>query len=170
MTASPDLAALLDSWQLCLRAERKSPQTVKSYSTGVSQYLAWCRDSDLPLVLDRRQLAGFTDYVLDNAQPATARVRQLGVKRFSAWLVEEGEQVTDHLLGVKPPKLDTKVVEPLTETQIKAMLKACAGPDLRDRRDEAILRLMVETGARAGEVAALAVADVDLMAGTAIVR
>ncbi len=163
MTASPDLAALLDSWQLCLRAERKSPQTIKSYSTGVSQYLAWCAENDCQAVLDRRQLARFVDHLFNQgAQPATARVRQLGVRRFSAWLTEEGEIDTDPLLGVKAPALDTKVVEPLTDTQITAMLKACAGRDLRERRDEAIIRFMFETGARAGEVAVIGLADIDL--------
>jgi integrase/recombinase XerD len=44
------------------------------------------------------------------------------------------------------------------------------GPDLRDKRDEAIIRLMVETGARAGEILALQVADVDLAAGTAVIH
>jgi integrase/recombinase XerD len=168
--STPDLAALLPSWQLALRAERKSPQTIKAYATGVEQYLTWCDTNDAQATLDRRQLARFVDDVLSRAQPATARVRQLAVRRFSAWLVEEGELDTDPLLGVKAPKLDTKVVEPLTEAQLKAMLKACAGSDLRDRRDEAMLRLMVETGARAGEVAALGLVDVDLMAGTAVVR
>ena len=41
---------------------------------------------------------------------------------------------------------------------------------MRDRRDEAIVRFMFETGTRAGEVVALAVEDVDLAAGRAIVR
>src|SRR3546814_14518368 len=40
--------------------------------------------------------------------------------------------------------------------------KACGGKEFRDRRDEALVRLMIETGARAGEVVAMAVADVDL--------
>jgi integrase/recombinase XerD len=153
-----------------LRAERKSPATIDSYLTGARQYLDWCRASGLPLILDRRQVAGFTDYVLDRAQPATARNRQLAVKRFSAWLAEEGELPSDPLLGVKPPKLDAKVVEPLTDDQIRGMVKACAGPTMRDRRDEAVLRLMAETGVRAGECASLALADVDLLAGTAVVR
>ena len=38
------------------------------------------------------------------------------------------------------------------------------------RRDEAILRLMLETGARAGEIAALERDDIDAAAGTAIIR
>src|SRR3954449_4385209 len=169
--SQPNLAVLLDSWELSLRAERKSPATVKAYTTGVHQYLAWCTETDSPAVLDRRQVARFVDSLLTRGvQPATARARQLGIRRFSAWLEEEGELDADPLLGIKAPKLDTKVIEPLTEAQIKAMLKACAGKDLRDRRDEAILRLMVETGARAGEVAALELADVDLREGVAIVR
>lgn len=168
---SLDLAELLPSWELALRAERKSPQTVKAYGDGVRAYLRWCATAGCPAVLERRQVAGFVDALLTaGAQPATARSRQLGVRRFSAWLAEEGEQATDPLLGIKAPKLDSKVSEPLTDLQIRALLKACAGRDLRERRDEAILRFMIETGCRAGEVVALEVADVDLAAGTAVVR
>ncbi len=84
MLTAPDLAALLPSWELALRAERKSPQTIKSYAEGVRQYLRWCSDNDRPLVLDRHQLAGFVDSVLTaGLQPATARSRQLGVRRWS---------------------------------------------------------------------------------------
>lgn len=166
-----DLAELLPSWELALRAERKSPQTVKAYGDGVRAYLRWCATAGRPALLERRQVAGFVDALLTaGAQPATARSRQLGVRRFSAWLAEEGEQDSDPLLGIKAPKLDSKVSEPLTAAQIRALLKACAGRDLRERRDEAILRLMIETGCRAGEVVALAVDDVDLAAGTAVVR
>jgi hypothetical protein len=34
-----DLAALLPSWELHLRAERKSPETVRSYGDGVRRCL-----------------------------------------------------------------------------------------------------------------------------------
>lgn len=166
-----NLPSLLGSWELSLRAERKSPQTVKSYGDGVRAYLRWCTANDRPVVLDRRQLAEFVDHLLSTgSQPSTARSRQLGVRRFSSWLAEEREIDVDPLLGVKAPKLDDKVTEPLTDVQLKALIKACAGRELRDRRDESLIRFMFETGARAGEVAALGVADVDLAAGSAIVR
>ena len=94
------------------------------------------------------------------------------MRRFSAWLTEEGEQAADPLLGLKSPKLDQPVTEPLSDDQLRAMLQACRGPDLRDKRDEAILRLMFTTGARAGEVVALQVSDVNLRSvpPTAIIR
>jgi site-specific recombinase XerD len=162
---------LLASWELALRAERKSPATVKSYGDGVRRFLTWCADEDRPAVLDRASVTAFVAGMLDGgAEPATARSRHLALRRFSAWLVAEGEAPADALLGLRSPKLDSKVVEPLSESDLKALLKACAGTDLRDRRDEALVRFMVETGARAGEVAALDVTDVDLAAGVAIVR
>jgi integrase len=92
------------------------------------------------------------------------------LRRFSAWLLEEGESDADHLLGLKAPRPDAKVVEPLSPEQIEALVVACAGRELRDRRDEALVRLVIETGARAGEVVALSTEDVDLPAGTATVR
>ena len=173
MANTPDLADLLGSWELHLRAERKSPQTVKSYGDGVRAYITWCETNDKPAVIDRRQLREFIDGLLTSgAKPATAVNRHLALRRFSGWLTDEGEQATDPLLGLKSPKLDNPVTEPLTDEQLRAMIKACRGPDLRDKRDEAILRLMFTTGARAGEVVALQVTDLDLRSdpATAIIR
>ena len=169
--SSPDLVALLPSWELALRAERKSPQTIKSYGDGVRRFLAWCAENGRPARLDKPTVTAFVaDLLGDGAEPATARARHLSLRRFSAWLTDEGETDADLLLGAKAPRLDVKVVDPLSEAQLKALLAACAGRDLRDRRDEALIRFMVETGARAGETVALAVPDVDLQAGTAVVR
>ncbi len=166
-----DFAALLPSWELSLRAERKAPATVKSYTAGVHRLLGWCAETSIPPVLDKRTVNGFIAALLDaGAEPATARSRQLGIRRFSAWLAEEHEIPADLLIGIKAPKLDTKIVEPLTEANLKAMLKACAGTTYPDRRDDALIRFMVETGTRAGEVVALQMADVDLHNRTAIIR
>ncbi|WP_369047173.1 tyrosine-type recombinase/integrase [Sinomonas sp. P10A9] len=168
---SPDPGSLLPSWLLALRAERKSPATLKSYGDGVRSFLSWCAQEGRPALLDRATVNGFTASLLDDGrEPSTVRSRQLAVRRFSAWLVEEGEAEADLLLGIRAPKLDVKVVEPLSDAELKALVKACAGTDLRDRRDEAIVRFMAETGTRAGECATLLLADVDLVHGTAIVR
>jgi integrase/recombinase XerD len=174
---APDLTALMGSWVLSLRADRKSPQTVKAYSDGVRFYLAWCGEGERS-PLERATLRQWVADLLDGgSQPSTARSRQLAVRRYAAWLAEEEEIPADPFLGVKAPKLDAKIVEPLTDDELRSLLKACTPPKgatsaemLRHRRDEAILRLMLETGTRAGEVVALGVDDVDLTAGTAIVR
>lgn len=161
-----DLRELLTSWELSLRAERKSPQTVKSYGDGVRAFLNWCEISGLPADLTRARLRGFTESLLaGGAKPTTAVSRHLSVRRFSAWLTEEGELERDELLGVKAPKIDKEVIEPLSDAQLKAMLNACKGLDpFRDKRDEAIIRLMFTTGMRAGETVALQLSDLNLTA------
>src|SRR3954467_7299220 len=95
------LADLLPSWELALRAERKSPQTIKSYGDGVRAFIRWCEAHNHFPALDRDLVKGFVaDLLGAGAEPTTARARQLGVRRFSAWLAEEGEVDDDPLLGL----------------------------------------------------------------------
>jgi len=128
-TAPADFSALLPSWELHLRAERKSPQTVKAYGDGVRRFFTWCQDTGRHPVLDRPTVTAFVVGLLDaGAEAATARSRQLALRRFSAWLADEAEIATDQLLGMRPPRLDQKVVHALTDDQLKALLTACKGP------------------------------------------
>src|SRR3954454_14481770 len=116
-----DLATLLPSWELHLRAERKSPQTVKSYGDGVRRFLDWSARAGRPAALDRTSVNALVAALLDaGAEPSTAAAGRLALRRSSAGLVEEGETDTDPWLGLKAPKLDAKVVEPLTAQQITA--------------------------------------------------
>lgn len=171
MADSLDYPALLTSWGIHLKAERKSASTIKGYTISVQAWLNFCEREGIEPALDRPTVNAFIADLLDSGlDPGTARARQLGVRRFSAWLEEEGEIDRDELLGLKPPKLDEKVIEPLTEDQCKALIKACSGKRFVDRRDEAIVRLLLEGILRAGELLALDVADIDIVNGAAIVR
>lgn len=157
----------MDSWRLHLRAERKSDETIKNYTTGVAQFLDHCEREGVPAVLDKRTVNAFVAAILDGgAEASTARARQLGVRRFSAWLADEEEIPRDELLGLKPPKLDEKITERLTEEQCAAFVKACQGKEFRDRRDEALVRFMLECVVRAGEVISMEIEYLDLTAGT----
>ncbi len=84
--------------------------------------------------------------------------------------MDEGEIPDNPLQNLNPPKLDTKVVEALTDEQLKALIKACAGKEFLDRRDEAVVRLVSETGLRAGELLAMTLDDIDLQREIATVR
>lgn len=166
-----DYEALITSWTIHLKAERKSPDTLRAYLIGVRGWLAFCDREDIEPVLDRATVSAYIADLLDNgAEPNTARSRQLAVRRFSAFLAEEDEIDRDELVGLKPPKTDVKVVDALTEDQCKAMLKACSGKKFADRRDEALLRLLFEGILRAGELLALDLDDVDVVNGAAVVR
>ena len=75
----PDLAALLPSWQLSMRAERKSAATIASYSEGVLGFLRWAKTSNVTPEITKTNVQAFTAELLDNgAQAATARTRHMG--------------------------------------------------------------------------------------------
>jgi integrase/recombinase XerD len=165
------LSALLGSWEIHLRAERKSPQTVKIYADGMRSFLHWCARAGIDPALDRPTVNKFVAAMLDEgAAAATARSRQLAVRRFSAWLADESEISRDELLGLKPPALDKVNVPKLSGAELAALLKACQGKAFMDRRDEAIVRLAIETAARAEEILAMEVSDIDLRKGLATIR
>jgi integrase len=74
---------------------------------------------------------------------------------------------------VEPP-----LVEPLTDDELRALIRTCAVPEaqmsagetLHHRRDEAIIRLMFETAIRSGEVVDLQLDDLDLIGRLITIR
>ena len=149
-----------------MRAERKSPATIKVYTAGVDAFLRWCDRTGTPPALTKTAVQAFLADLLDaGAEAATAHARLKGLRRFAAWLVAEDEIDTDPLREVRSPKIDRKLVNALSDYELRRLIKACQGKTLTDRRDEAIVRLMAETGMRAAEVLGLTVADVDLHRG-----
>jgi site-specific recombinase XerD len=166
-----ELDVLTESWITHMQAERKSPHTIRTYTAGVAAFARWCVAAGIEPVLDRATVEKFTAAVLDGgAEAATALSRQRGVRRFSAWLADEGEIGRDELAGMRPPKLDDKVPDELTTDQVKAMLATCGSKEFHDIRDEAIIRLMTESMVRAGELLGMATAEVDIRGGSALVR
>lgn len=173
-----DLDALVPSWVIHLRSQRKTAGTIDTYLKGLRPYLAWCAGEERA-PLDRRALqAWITELLEDGRTGSTARTRMMPVRYFTAWLAEEGEIEVDPFVSMQPPKLDEPVVPVLADEQLRALIAACAAPpgektglaSLRHRRDEAIVRLLLETGVRAGECLNLGVVDVSLLERTAIVR
>lgn len=166
-----DITDLVDSWVIALKSARRSSSTLKIYTTSVDRYLQWCDHKGYPRQIDRGQVSTWIAELLDaGAQPTTAAARLAGVRQFSKWLAEEGETPSDPLLRLNAPKGDMPITPVLGDDELKALIKACNGNRLRDRRDEAIVRLLAETGMRAGELIALELDDVDLTRGLAYIR
>jgi integrase/recombinase XerD len=169
-TCPADLEPLIGSWVLAMTAERKSPDTIRTYEAGARTYFRWCAQEGQQADLSRASVAAFTAAVLAKRAPATALSRQRGCRRFSAWLAAEGEISADELTGLKPPQMDEVAVQPLTPAQLKALLDTCRGKEFHHVRDAAVIRLLAETGARASEVTGMEKDDVTLAAGLAVIR
>jgi integrase/recombinase XerD len=136
----------------------------------VRRFLSWCEAEGNPPVLDKPTVTAYIADSLEACEATTAGGRLLALKRLSAWAAEEGEQDVDRIASLRPPKLDRKLIQPLSDDELRALLKTCDTKEFGDRRDEAITRFMIETAARANEVIGLELRDVDLPTGIATIR
>ena len=70
---------------------------------------------------------------------------------------------------MRPPAVPEQPVDILTDDELRALLDATRGNTFENRRDTAMLRMLIDTGLRAGELAGLAVTDLDAEQSVAIV-
>lgn len=168
---SLDLAELLPSWKRAMGGANRSPATIELYTGGVRVFLRWCETNAVAPELTKDTVNAFIANLLERgAEPATAIARQKALRQYSKWLAAEGELKEDSLLGLARPQQTTKVTDALADDQLTRLIRTCNGTTFLDRRDEAVVRLMAETGVRAGELIAMTVADLDLDRGAAVVR
>ena len=139
-----------------LRAGNLSAQTVYAYCGAVEQLARFLDERGMPShvsKITREYVEEFILHLLQHRKPATAHQRYRGLQQFFKWLVEEGEIQESPMAKMKPPKLPEEQIPVLTENQLQALLAACSKRnDYDGRRDTAILRFFIDTGARLGEV------------------
>lgn len=99
--------------------------------------------------------------------PSTAATAYRYLRAFFNWCVEEELVRRSPFAGTKVPLLGEEPPPVLTDGQIRALLRVCEGRDFYSRRDTAIIRLLLDTGMRRGEMAGLLVGDVDFDQGVA---
>ena len=72
------------------------------------------------------------------------------------------------MANMKPPKIADDPPAVLTDDQLIRLLKACEGKQHAERRDTAIIRLLLDTGMRRHELATLKLTDIDFDTNVAI--
>jgi integrase/recombinase XerC len=95
-------------------------------------------------------------------KPATVGVRFRSLQQLFKWMLEEGEITSSPMKSMRAPSVPEDPPAVLSDTELRALLKVCEGQDFTSRRDTAILRTFIDTGARLAEVANLKLDNVDL--------
>jgi site-specific recombinase XerD len=164
-----DIPALLPSWQRSLRSDRRSPRTVQSYTESAEQLADFLVRRGMPTAVESIRREHVESFIVDldaRFRPATVGVRFRSLQQFFKWALGEGEITSSPMERMRSPSVPEDPPTVLSEADLRALLKACEGQDFVARRDTAILRVFIDTGARLSEVANLKIADADLDAQT----
>lgn len=170
-TVETTLRDCIDDYRLSLHAAGKSASTREVYTLALrylDDYL-WSNGMPRKLASIRREhIEAWLANVRDQGRaPATVSVYYRSLQPFWKWAIEEGHIAESPMRHVSRPLVPERPVPVLSDTQLRALVKACEGRAFEDVRDMAIARLMIDTGCRRGEIAGLRLENVtiDVKAG-----
>ena len=156
-TPSGDLLDYRASFLRALRAQNLSPLTIRTYQDAVDRLFDYLTAHALPMdaaAVTREHIEAFLTDQLARWQPATAASRYRGTSRFFKWLAEE-ELPTNPMERIRPPRVPEDPPPIISYENLRRLLDSCTGREFADRRDQALLRVFIDTGARRAEVAGL---------------
>lgn len=159
-----------------LRYERNcSKHTLLAYDRDLEeflQYLTRGRPERVdPSAVDHVTIREFLGRLLSKGLSRSSAARKLAsIRSLFKFLHGEGLVEANPARLVQTPKLDRKVPEFLTESEMTAILELPPTGTLRGRRDRALLELLYGTGIRLGELVGLNLEDVSLKQRLAKVR
>ena len=163
--AKPQLEDLLPSWKRALKAENKSPRTIKSYFLAADQLIAFLKENDKSTVaaeISHREIQGYLAHMFETRASATVKQRYASLQQLFKWLSIEEEIETNPFQKIQKPKVTEQPVPVITSDQKKALLGAAKGKGFEEIRDTAVIRLLSNTGIRLSELVGTTTGDTDL--------
>lgn len=159
----------------------KSPSTVWWYEQKLSLFERWVGPdaclADVAIPNVRSYIAALQDRTTrwDNNPNIKNKEGSLSssyvqsfaraLRAFSTWLNEDGFTDTNVLKALKPPKIQQKVTEPLTDDEVKRLVAVFDKDEPFGARGHAMIWTLLDCGLRAAELCDLKTAGAHLDAG-----
>jgi site-specific recombinase XerD len=167
-------AAWAPYWKSFIRALRaipRSERTIKAYGYALRDLGQYLGPAAPPLAaVTREQMENFLASLHKRLRPNGVAIHYRGLRRFFNWLVDEDEIDESPMRRIPPPHVPDEPLEVLQLDEIARLLQACQGRSFEDRRDAALIRLLIDTGVRLGGAISMTVADLELDRNRALVR
>jgi site-specific recombinase XerD len=178
-----ELLELARHFELYNRTEGKSPKTIRWYNLSIQQFYRFLTEMEKSTKLADLNEGVVRQFILylqektrwqDNpyipkkeGKLAAISIQTYirGLRAFFNWLYKQHYTIENRLANLKPPKAQSKLVETLTEGEIKAILSCVDTRTTAGYRDHAILLLLLDTGLRSSELVSLRSDDVNIDAG-----
>ena len=178
------LFELIEYYEICNRAEGKSPRTIAWYTEMLMSFSGYMKAE-----LQRHDISAFN---IDNVRryiihlqnkpkfqghpntpqqnellsPRTVQCHVRALKAFSSWLYAEGYTSENRLQNLKLPKAPSKIIEPLTPQEIKKVVSSISRNVYSGERNHAMLVTFLDSGLRASEAAGITLNNLNLKDGS----
>ena len=154
--------------------EGKTRRTVQAYAETLGRFRTVCAAEGLPdrvAAFRAAHVYAFLKVISDSGVSLGTRHRRFRETRaFFSWCTRMGACGRNPFAGIPNVKVEQKVIQPLTEAEIQALLDVCDPTTEFGCRNRAIILLFLDTGLRYAELHGLTLEDVDWEAGRIHVR
>jgi len=174
-------AKLRAGYQVYNKTTGKSPHTVRWYDERLELFQRFVGPTanltDVAIPTARAFIAHLQErttknpnnpFVLNKAKPLSSSYIQgfaRALRAFSTWLHEDGYTDTNILRALKPPRIQQKVVEVLTDDEVNRLVGTFDQEDPFGSRNFAIIWTLLDCGLRASELCSLKMDDAHLAQG-----
>ncbi len=171
--------AIEDAWtdfRRSLVRRGRSEHTITIYRTSLESFWNWADGAGLPpdpSKITHREVNEWTSWMIE--QPVTrggriqyeldelgerrrrpikantVRIRWQNLRPFFTWWASEMDEANP-FDKADPPRIEEAPVPVVTLDSIRALLNTASGKTFDDRRDTALIRFLIDTGARVGEL------------------
>lgn len=173
MGLSKTWSGFLRDWDRSLRSGNYPETTRYNYLLAAAQlgrYLGeYSPDPEAddaaedPTDVSRAHIEAFQAWMIETRSASTALNKHKALQQFFKWLMlDEGEIDRSPMERVRQPKMPQKLIPVIRGEETTKVLGTCKGREFAQLRDEAIIRLYCNTGARLSEVGNLLLDDVDM--------
>lgn len=148
------LKNLIPQFTRSLEKKSRSPSTILAYRADLEQLINYLAQKNKVLVdqVDPRDLEDFRDSLLTQKYTPKSTSRKLNaIKTFFRWLKETSQIEDDPSQDVSHPKIENTLPKFLSQLEYRALRDVIR----TDIRMAAIVELIIQTGMRISEVAAL---------------
>src|SRR5690625_4552638 len=166
------LTDLLDDWRIHLRAKGRQPATVESYLGVARAFVDYLTANGMPTTavgIHREHVEHYLADMRERVSAATVATHYRALQQLVKWLADDGESPAAPMGRTSPRAIPEQPVPVLTDDVLRALLDTTKGNTFENRRDEAIIRLFLDTGMRAAELCGLTVDDIDSELSVALV-
>lgn len=144
-----------------MKVRQLSEATIKHYFQGLKDadsYFAAGFDT-----LSRLDIKAYLAERSESLSDATVHMRWVVLRVFYNWMVAEDLIAKSPMNGIGEPQVKDNPPRIAPDDDLLKLLKACEGKGFRERRDTAMIRLMLEPGGpRRAEIIAMSLDDLDL--------
>lgn len=163
-----DFIDTFDAFIIYKKAENLSDRTITDYTRLHNYMTNWIKEwySDTLVRYDIMLLKSYINWMLEQVQPSTVNIRIRYLKVYLKFLEEEGyvkESINHRIKKVKEVRNEKL---PLTDSDVRKMLKQINMKSYAGLRDYTVITLMLSVGTRINETINIRVKDVDLKSKT----